>query len=146
MALAICLKLSFPDCEALSHEVNGGDSGYSGGNILPLVAETGPGPEGSRLTVNIRRPWGCGVEDGVAEYGRHVLSTPDMSLFWCSLWQKSQSSEQAATSAVTLHMQFPIFPMSVNYCFLDDPAEKKFCTASPVISMTRLPHAAASLM
>jgi malate dehydrogenase len=40
---------------------------------------TGSGPEGSRPTVDVRRPWGCGVEDGHLGKSRHVVSTEDVS-------------------------------------------------------------------
>lgn|GEM_PF-1466041 len=45
----------------------------------PLIVETGPGPEGSRLTMNIRRPQGCGVEKGGVGKYCYVQSTDNVS-------------------------------------------------------------------
>ncbi len=53
-----------PDVETSSHEV-GGQGSRLRRERRPAAAENGPGPEGSRLTVDIRRPWGCGAEEGV---------------------------------------------------------------------------------
>ncbi len=40
---------------------------------------TGPGPEGSRLTMDIRRPQGCGAEKGGLDKYCYVLSTDNAS-------------------------------------------------------------------
>jgi len=53
----------FPDCEALSREV-GGKLSILCRERRSFDVETGSGPEGSRLTTYIRRPWGYGVEKG----------------------------------------------------------------------------------
>jgi len=47
--------------------------------LRPVAAGTGSGPEGSRLTVDVRRPWGRGVENGFPVERRHVVSTEDVS-------------------------------------------------------------------
>jgi len=54
-----------PDVETSSHEV-GGQGSKLRREWRPAAAENGSGPEGSRLTVDIRRPWGCGAEEGVS--------------------------------------------------------------------------------
>lgn len=45
----------------------------------PFAAGTGSGPEGSRLTVDVRRPWGCGVEEGCSGECLCARSTKDVS-------------------------------------------------------------------
>lgn len=50
-----------------------------GGGGDPLAAGTGSGPEGSRLTVDVRRPWGCGVEEGCRGECLCARSTEDAS-------------------------------------------------------------------
>ncbi|MDK2916527.1 MAG: malate dehydrogenase, partial [Euryarchaeota archaeon] len=45
----------------------------------PFAAGTGSGPEGSRLTVDVRRPWGCGVEEGCCGECLCARSTEDVS-------------------------------------------------------------------
>ena len=52
-----------PDVETSSHEVDGQGSRFRRGS-RPAAAGTGSGPEGSRLTADIRRPWGNGAEEG----------------------------------------------------------------------------------
>ena len=47
--------------------------------MRPAAAGTGSGPEGSRLTADIRRPWGNGAEDGSSGESRHVQSTENAS-------------------------------------------------------------------
>ncbi len=44
----------------------------------PFAAGTGSGPEGSRLTVDVRRPWGCGVEEGCSGECLCARSTEDV--------------------------------------------------------------------
>ena len=56
-------ELESPDVETSSHEV-GGQGSILRREWRPAAAENGSGPEGSRLTVDIRRPWGCGAEEG----------------------------------------------------------------------------------
>jgi malate dehydrogenase len=69
-----------PDCESSSHEVDGQGSIFRR-EWRPVAAETGSGPEGSRLTVDIRRPWGNGVEDGCFGKRSNVQSTDNTSPF-----------------------------------------------------------------
>ncbi len=69
-----------PDCESSSHEVDGQGSIFRR-EWRPVAAETGSGPEGSRLTVDIRRPWGNGVEDGCFGKRSYVQSTDNTSPF-----------------------------------------------------------------
>ena len=45
----------------------------------PFAAGTGSGPEGSRLTVDVRRPWGCGVEEECSGECLRARSTEDAS-------------------------------------------------------------------
>ena len=66
------------DCETSSHEVDGQVSRFRR-EWRPVAAETGSGPEGSRLTVDIRRPWGNGAEDECFGKSRHVQSTDNTS-------------------------------------------------------------------
>jgi len=68
----------YPDGEASSHEV-GGEGSTSRRGRRPLAAGTGSGPEGSRLTVDVRRPWGCGVEEGCSGECLCARSTEDAS-------------------------------------------------------------------
>jgi len=51
------------DVEASSYEVNGQGPILRRG-VRPVAAGTGSGPEGSRLTADVWRPWGSGVEKG----------------------------------------------------------------------------------
>lgn len=67
-----------PDGETSSHEV-GGEAPKSRRGRRPLAAGTGSGPEGSRLTVDVRRPWGCGVEEGCSGECLCARSTEDAS-------------------------------------------------------------------
>ncbi len=67
-----------PDGEASSHEVGGKVSKPRRGR-RPFAAGTGSGPEGSRLTVDVRRPWGCGVEEGCSGEWLCARSTEDAS-------------------------------------------------------------------
>jgi len=67
-----------PDVEASSHEV-GGKGSKSRRGRRPFAAGTGPGPEGSRLTADVRRPWGCGVEKGCSGECLRARSTEDVS-------------------------------------------------------------------
>ena len=66
------------DCETSSHEVDGQVSIFRR-EWRPVAAGTGSGPEGSRLTVDIRRPWGNGVEDGCFGKRSNVQSTDNTS-------------------------------------------------------------------
>ena len=50
-------------------------SGVSGGMHSFIAAETGPGPEGSRLTVDEWRLKGCRAESGFVRMSRYVLPT-----------------------------------------------------------------------
>jgi len=68
------------DCETSSHEVDGQVSIFRR-EWRPVAAGTGSGPEGSRLTVDIRRPWGNGAEDGSFGKRRNVQSTDNTSPF-----------------------------------------------------------------
>jgi len=67
-----------PDGEASSHEV-GGKAPKPRRGWRPLAAGTGSGPEGSRLTVDVRRPWGRGVEEGCSGECQYARSTEDPS-------------------------------------------------------------------
>lgn len=67
-----------PDGETSSYEVDGEGSKPRRGR-RPLAAGTGSGPEGSRLTVDVRRPWGCGVEEGCSGACLRARSTADVS-------------------------------------------------------------------
>jgi malate dehydrogenase len=66
------------DSETSSHEVDGQVSIFRR-EWRPVTAGTGSGPEGSRLTVDIRRPWGNGAEDECFGERRNVQSTDDAS-------------------------------------------------------------------
>ena len=66
------------DCETSSHEVDGQVSIFRR-EWRPVAAGTGSGPEGSRLTVDIRRPWGNGAEDGCFGKRSNVQSTDNTS-------------------------------------------------------------------
>ena len=66
------------DCETSSHEVDGQVSKFRR-EWRPVAAGTGSGPEGSRLTVDIRRPWGNGAEDGGFGKRSNVQSTDNTS-------------------------------------------------------------------
>ena len=66
------------DCETSSHEVDGQVSIFRR-EWRPVAAGTGSGPEGSRLTVDIRRPWGNGAEDGCFGKRSNVQSTENTS-------------------------------------------------------------------
>jgi malate dehydrogenase len=66
------------DRETSSHEVDGQVSKFRR-EWRPVVAGTGSGPEGSRLTVDIRRPWGNGAEDGCSGESSNVQSTDNTS-------------------------------------------------------------------
>jgi malate dehydrogenase len=66
------------DCETSSHEVDGQVSIFRR-EWRPVAAGTGSGPEGSRLTVDIRRPWGNGAEDGCFGKRCNVQSTDNTS-------------------------------------------------------------------
>ena len=68
------------DNETSSHEVDGQGSRFRR-EWRPVAAGTGSGPEGSRLTVDIRRPWGNGAEDGCSGESRNVQSTDNASPF-----------------------------------------------------------------
>jgi malate dehydrogenase len=68
------------DSETSSHEVDGQVSIFRR-EWRPVTAGTGSGPEGSRLTVDIRRPWGNGAEDECFGERRNVQSTDDASPF-----------------------------------------------------------------
>ena len=68
------------DCETSSHEVDGQVSRFRR-ESRPVAAGTGSGPEGSRLTVDIRRPWGNGAEDECFGKRSNVRSTDNTSLF-----------------------------------------------------------------
>jgi len=68
------------DCEPSSHEVDGQESKFRR-EWRPVTAGTGSGPEGSRLTADIRRPWGNGAEDECFGERSNVLSTEDTSPF-----------------------------------------------------------------
>jgi len=68
------------DCETSSHEVDGQGSRFRR-EWRPVAAGTGSGPEGSRLTVDIRRPWGNGAEDGCSGKSSNVQSTDNASPF-----------------------------------------------------------------
>ena len=68
------------DCETSSHEVDGQVSIFRR-EWRPVAAGTGSGPEGSRLTVDIRRPWGNGAEDECFGKRSNVQSTDNASLF-----------------------------------------------------------------
>ncbi len=72
------LEPSRLDGETSSHEVGGQGSKPRRGR-RPVAAGTGSGPEGSRLTVDVRRPWGCGAEEGCCGECRHARSTEDVS-------------------------------------------------------------------
>lgn len=67
-----------PDGETSSCEV-GGQASILRREWRPVAAGTGPGPEGSRLTVDVRRPQGCGAEEGGPGERRYELSTEDVS-------------------------------------------------------------------
>jgi len=41
-----------------------------------LIEGTGPGPEGSRLTLNNYRSWGSGVEDRLWTIGGYAVQRP----------------------------------------------------------------------
>jgi len=41
-----------------------------------LIEENGPGPEGSRLTLNNYRSWGSGVEDRLRTIERYAMQRP----------------------------------------------------------------------
>jgi hypothetical protein len=64
--------------ETSSHEVGGQGSKFRR-ERRPAVAENGSGPEGSRLTADIRRPWGRGAEEAVGGERRNVRSTENVS-------------------------------------------------------------------
>lgn len=66
------------DVETSSHEVDGQVSKFRR-EWRPVAAGTGSGPEGSRLTVDIRRPWGNGAEDECFGKRRNVQSTDNTS-------------------------------------------------------------------
>jgi len=68
------------DCETSFHEVDGQGSRFRR-EWRPVAAGTGSGPEGSRLTVDIRRPWGNGAEDGCSGESSNVQSTDNASPF-----------------------------------------------------------------
>jgi len=68
------------DCETSSHEVDGQVSIFRR-EWRPVAAGTGSGPEGSRLTVDIWRPWGSGAEDECFGKRSNVQSTDDTSPF-----------------------------------------------------------------
>ena len=68
------------DRETLSHEVDGQGSKFRR-EWRPVAAGTGSGPEGSRLTADIRRPWGNGAEDERFGKRRNVQSTDNTSPF-----------------------------------------------------------------
>lgn len=53
-------------------------AGVSGGMHSFIAAETGPGPEGSRLTVDEWRLKGCRAESGFVRMSRYVLPTLNM--------------------------------------------------------------------
>jgi malate dehydrogenase len=74
------LDLVRSDSETSSHEVDGQVSIFRR-EWRPVTAGTGSGPEGSRLTVDIRRPWGNGAEDECFGERRNVQSTDDASPF-----------------------------------------------------------------
>jgi malate dehydrogenase len=67
-----------PDGETSSYEV-GGQASTLRREQRPVAAGTGSGPEGSRLTADVRRPWGCGAEEGCPGESRYELSTEDVS-------------------------------------------------------------------
>ena len=68
------------DCETSSNEVDGQVSKFRR-EWRPVAAETGSGPEGSRLTADIRRPWDYGAEDERFGKRSNVQSTDDASPF-----------------------------------------------------------------
>ena len=51
-----------PDYEVLSQWVGGDWNGDRRVAIPTLIAENGPGPDGSSLTAYYQRSWGCGTE------------------------------------------------------------------------------------
>jgi len=75
------------DVETSSHEVDGQVSKFRR-EWRPVAAGTGSGPEGSRLTVDIRRPWGNGAEDECFGKRRNVQSTDNTSPLLRLSWQK----------------------------------------------------------
>lgn len=89
----------------MSHEVDGQGS-ILRRELRPVVAETGLGPEGSRLTVNARRPWGCRVENGSLGEGRHAMSTEDVSPYLLIIMTKV--SIIGATGKVGRHSAYII--------------------------------------
>lgn len=66
------------DVETSSHEVDGQTSKFRR-EWRSVAAGTGSGPEGSRLTADIRRPWGNGAEDGCFGEHRNVQSKKNVS-------------------------------------------------------------------
>jgi malate dehydrogenase len=78
------LDLVRSDSETSSHEVDGQVSIFRR-EWRPVTAGTGSGPEGSRLTVDIRRPWGNGAEDECFGESRYVQSTDDASPFMITM-------------------------------------------------------------
>jgi malate dehydrogenase len=68
------------DEETSSHEVDGQVSIFRR-EWRPVAAGTGSGPEGSRLTADIRRPWGNGAEDERFGECCNVQSTDNTSPF-----------------------------------------------------------------
>ncbi len=64
--------------EASSYEV-GGEGSKSRRGRRPLAVGTGSGQEGSRLTTDVRRPWGCGVEEECSGECLCARSTEDAS-------------------------------------------------------------------
>jgi len=79
-AATTCWSLSYSDVETSSHEVDGQVSKFRR-EWRPVAAGTGSGPEGSRLTADIRRPWGYGAEEEYRGDRRDVQSTDDTSPF-----------------------------------------------------------------
>ena len=68
------------DSETSSNEVDGQGSIFRR-EWRPVAAGTGSGPEGSRLTVDIRRPWDYGAENECFGKRSNVQSTDDTSPF-----------------------------------------------------------------
>ncbi len=83
----------YSDVETSSHEVDGQVSKFRR-EWRPVAAGTGSGPEGSRLTADIRRPWGNGAEDEYFGERSNVQSTDNMSPFLVILCLKSPLSVQ----------------------------------------------------
>ena len=93
-----------PDCETSSHEVDGQVSIFRR-EWRPVTAGTGSGPEGSRLTVDIRRPWGNGAENECFGERSNVQSTDDASPFTITM---SKVTIIGATGNVGMFVSYAI--------------------------------------